>query len=131
MKNIMLVVVAAFSLGAFAADSKESKSTLTCSNMGGDGGFAVIFKNGGKKASVIENNIAGAIVRANVSCKAVKAPHMGADTMNVVARCTGNGTNGDKYEVELSAGGFWFHQDVDISINGKPIPEGQNILCKQ
>jgi hypothetical protein len=131
MKNIMLVIAAVFSLGAFAADTKESKSTLTCSNMAGDGGYAVIFKSGGKKASLIENNIAGAIVRANLTCKSVKSPHVGADTMDVVARCTGKGTDGEKYEVTLSAGGFWFHQDVDIFVNGKPVAMGQDILCKQ
>lgn len=139
MKCFSLFIAICLSCSAFAgskektrepASAKKAKS-ITCSNAKGDGGYTVTIFNY-KRATVLENNIAGAIHVANLSCGLLPTRNVGgaADMIQAFISCSGKGLNDkDKdYSIVVSHGGFAGLTEADLSIDSKL--EAEDILCQ-
>lgn len=130
----------ALSLNAFSANKEKNREpastkkakSVTCSNAAGDGGYTVTIFNY-KRATVLENNIAGAIQVANLNCGLLPTRNTGgsADMIQAYISCDGKGLGEMKdkeFSVVVSHGGFAGITEADILIDGKSAAD--NIYCK-
>lgn len=113
-----------------ASRTKKVRPPLVCSNAMGDGGFTVTIYNG-NRASIMENNIAGATHVANIKCSTSRDSKPAApDALYTLANCSGKGLNDSpkQYSITVSAGGFAGFTDADLTIDGEEV--AMNMPCK-
>lgn len=143
MKLLSLVCVCVLSFQVFAADKEKKREptaatkkakSVTCSNAQGDGGFTVTIYNY-KRATVLENNIVGAMHVANLSaCKQVPVKNIpgSADMIHTFFECSaeaGLDNNKDKkYSLSVSRGGFAGLVEADLLIDGSIVAE--DMICR-
>ncbi|MBC7464742.1 MAG: hypothetical protein H7256_02015 [Bdellovibrio sp.] len=140
MKLVSLLCVCLLSSQVFASDKSKEKTVrepaartkkakaLTCSNAAGDGGYTItIFDY--KRATILENNIAGAKIAANLSCGLlpIKNPigSSGADMIHTFLSCS---SEDNSYKVTVNNGGFAGLVEADLTVPGSAMIE--DILCK-
>lgn len=140
MKIFIVLVLTALSFNAFSAGkakdrepaSTKSIKSVTCSNAAGDGGYTVTIFNY-KRATVLENNQAGAFHIANLNCGILPTRNVGgsADMIQAYVSCGGKGL-GELKDKELSVvvshGGFAGITEADLLIDGKNVAD--NMSCK-
>jgi hypothetical protein len=107
MKYLFQVFFPIFSLLS-GSNAIAGQWHLSCNNMAGDGGYAVVFSADGLTAEVSENNIAGAKVVATLGCPNSKpAPCCDRVTNTVCVDQDRNATANDTgYSATLATGGL-------------------------
>lgn len=144
MKILSLVCICLLSLNGFAAEKtkprdpasrKKTVKSITCSNAGGDGGYSItIYSGKDQRATVLENNIAGAFVAANLNCEFLPQTTgpVGNDMIQTFMKCTGKGIAGEHkdkdFRVVLSRGGFAGITEADMNVDGVEILN--DVICK-
>jgi hypothetical protein len=119
-----------FASPSFAARKQARHAVITCSNAKLDVGFILTAAGRGDKFSIQEQTIGGPLQIAVATCRAVATqPAIGADTMHLSQICRGAGARGDQFEVQISSGGFFFHQTADLLRNGKLVAD--DMFCAQ
>lgn len=132
MKNLKYLILIALTIATLPAlakvKQKPASQPMVCSNAHGPSGYIFTFKPGGKVATLMQNSGNAVVPVATLKCTTVHTKPIGNDMMNTIQECEGKDEDGNRWNVDISAGGLWFHTDADIEKNGKEV--ASNVLCK-
>jgi hypothetical protein len=105
------------------------KFQKVCSDMMGDGGYAVIFAPDGNTAEVQANNIAGAETVAKLSCPLDRKPAPCCDRVSTTVCVDEQNRSGGEsaYKITLRSGGLTGRSDVELHRGGAKVAQ---LPCK-